>query len=371
MDLWVVALLVGAVGGLAALAGVHFGRQRAGQAVPLIPVEFVAARVPVAILLFADDGLIRYANPSAIELLFAGVDPVGRNFLRLLDTAPAEVCRALTGATDALFSLDEEGVQQTFQLLRRETSFHGEKHTLLMLNPLTREVARHEAEILKKVIRVINHELNNSLASMSSLVSSGRFIIEHPEKLPHLARVLNGIDERTGHLQRFLNEYAQLSRLPGPRPAKVDWEGLLRRLQGMFPDAQIGEPSANAGELDETLIEQAIINLLKNANEAGGPKRQVRLVFRAAEDALEIGVLDRGSGFSHEALKQGLLPFYSTKEGGSGVGLALCREVAEGHGGSLRIKNREGGGSAVYMVLPISEPGRALHKTVALTLTRT
>ena len=337
---------------------------------PGSPLELVTTHLPVAVLLFAGDGRIVYTNAAARTLLFEGEDPTGRNLLRLLDQAPAPVCEALTARCDTLFSLDDEGGQHTFHLLKREIEHQGMPHTLLVLSTLTREVARREVNVLKKVIRVINHELNNSLASMSSLVSSGRFIAEHPDKLPNLGRVLDGIEERTQHLQRFLNEYAQLSRLPAPRPGKVDWDRLLTRLQHMFPDAQVADSVETTGEFDEAQIEQALINLLKNANEAGGSSRQVRLAFRHRGGALEIGVLDRGTGFGPEALREAQLPFYSTKEGGSGVGLALCREIAEGHAGTLRVRNREGGGSAVYLVLPLTRRAR-LQQTAALTLSLT
>jgi signal transduction histidine kinase len=208
------------------------------------------------------------------------------------------------------------------------------------------------------------------LASMSSLVSSARFIIDHPNELDRLGRVLDGIEGRTTHLKHFLNEYAALSRLPRSRPREVPWRPLLARLQQLYPEARIGEPPAESGWFDETQIEQALINLLKNAIEAGGSPRDVELVFRRLDDAIELGVLDRGGGFSAEALQQGLLPFYSTKETGSGVGLALCREVADGHGGSLRIKARDGGGSAVYLVLALKAAPRA-NRSLALSLTRT
>ncbi len=352
--------------------GFFLRRLGRGAAADVEPARFVGEHLPVGVLLFSSEGRIAFANQPACDLLFAGEPPAGRNFLHLLDDAPAPVCRALTGSGDALFSLSFDGEQQTFQLLRRELDFRGAQHVLLLINPLTREVARREVDVLKKVIAVINHELNNSLASMSSLLSSGRYIIDHPEKIANLVRVFDGLEGRTEHLQRFLSEYAQLSRLPEPRPTEVQWAPLLQRLSQLYPEAQVGQPPSRPGWFDEVQVEQALINLLKNATEAGGSPRQVRLVMRRSGGWLELGVLDRGTGFSQEALQQGLLPFYSTKEKGSGIGLALSREVADGHGGSLRIKQREGGGSAVYLVLP-SDPktAQAPRQNVALTLTRT
>lgn len=379
MDLvWIlVALIVGVLLGalLSSLFGARLGRRNGGgqelSKADAVPVSFVAEHIPVAVLLYTSDGRIRFANGPAQDLLFAGESALGKNFLQLLELAPAAVRDALLGATDALFTLDHEGESETFQMLRREVPVDGEVHFLLLINTLTREVSRREIDVLKKVIRVISHELNNSLASMTSLLGSARYIVGNPQNLPKLERVLDGLEERTRHLHHFLSEYAVLSRLPKPRPRDVLLERLVQRLKELFPETVFEQPVTTTAWFDETQVEQALINLLKNANEAGGPDDEVRLVFRDRPAALEIGVLDRGKGFSKEALQHGLLPFFSTKQGGSGLGLALCREIAEGHDGSLRVKAREGGGSAIYLTLPHREKQRGQGTSVALTLTRT
>lgn len=366
-----VASVSGAVLAVFCLLGWQRSRQRRAEGAPQIPAAVVAEHMPVALLLFAADGVIRFANGRAERLLFAGVSPIGKNFLRIVDLAPPQVRHALLGQSDALLLLEGEGERETFQLLRREIVVDGELHTLLLVNPLTREVSRREIEVLKKVISVISHELNNSLATIGSLIGSAHYIVDHPEHLPKLAGVLRGIEARTQHLQRFLGEYAALSRLPAPRPAEVAWAPLLGRIAEMFPDITCESPPASTAWFDELQVEQAAINLIKNALEAGGPASEVQLVIRERPDAVELGVADRGAGFSKEALQHGLLPFYSTKQGGNGVGLALCREVAEGHGGSLRIKAREGGGSAVYLVLPKPSQERIESPSIALSLTHT
>jgi len=361
----VVALLAGVFG------GAWWARRRRSQAALVDPIALVAEHLPVALLLFGHDGTVRFANRSAEQLLFAGEALAGQNFLDLLAQAPQEVASALSGSTDALFSLEQDGEALTFQVVRREVALDGAPHTLLLINALTREVARRELDVLKKVVRVISHELNNSLASVSSLVSSGRMIVDHPDKLPKLGRVLDGIEARTRHLHQFLGEYAQVSKLPRARPHEVQWAPMLERVRQLYPEVTVHAPPPGTGWFDENQVEQCLINLLKNAQEAGGAPEDIELLLREADGSLEIGVLDRGEGFSAEALEHGLLPFYSTKAGGSGVGLALCREVADGHRGSLRIKNREGGGSAVYLVLPLrGRDGASRAEAVALTLTR-
>ena len=327
----------------------------------------VAEHMPVAMLAYTETGLVRFANAMASELLFDGAPAVGQNFARLLEQAPPPVKQALGGSASSLFSTEHDGELQTFQVVRHKTRIGSELHILLLVNPLTSEVVRRELDVLKRVIRVMSHELNNSLATMLSLVSSGRFIAEHPERIGKLGAVLDGIEERTKHLQTFLAEYAALSRLPRPKAVEVPWDELLGRLSRQFPTLSVEGGDEAPGWFDPILVEQALINLLKNASEAQGSGLPLELVIRRRDDMIELGVLDRGPGFSDEALSFGLLPFFSTKPGGSGVGLALCRDVAESHGGALRIKSREGGGSAVFLALPVRDARRPRKFVLSLT----
>lgn len=109
----------------------------------------------------------------------------------------------------------------------------------------------------------------------------------------------------------------------------------------------------NLLRLRELQLEKALINLLKNAQESGGPPGEVKLAVDALGDAgVRFQVLDRGAGMSDEVMRQALLPFYTSKPGGSGLGLPLCREIAEAHGGRLRIERRQGGGTAVTCWIP-------------------
>ncbi|MCA9692964.1 MAG: HAMP domain-containing histidine kinase [Myxococcales bacterium] len=361
------SLILGVAGALLVTRWRGVGRSASPSSAP---IKAVADHIPVAVLLHADNGLIRFANDRAAELLFAGEPLAGRNLLRLLAQAPASVREPLSASGDVVFTLEHDGARETFQLLRRPLELDGRAHTLLLVNPLTRELEARELAVLKKVIRVISHELNNSLSSMSSFIGSARYIAEHPSELTRLGRVLDGLEERTSHLRRFLGEYATLARLPEPRKRAIEWAPLLDRLARMFPELELDAPPQAPGWFDEAQVEQALINLLKNASEAA-PDARPRLLLRETDVDLEIGVLDEGPGFSDEALEFGLLPFFTTKPSGSGLGLALCREIAEGHGGSLRIKRRERGGAAVSLVLPRREPARARAATAALSLTST
>lgn len=326
---------------------------------------------PFAIVFYADAGRIVYANRFAQRLFFEDQPAEGKNFLRLVESGPKAFRPALLGARDEIAGFDIEGQRETYHFARRTFAFAEEPHTLLVVRQLTREVARHEIEVLKRVVRLISHEVNNSLGPVSSLVHSARQIVKSGERIERLERVFQTVDERAKHLAQFIAGYAALAKLPRPQPLDVDWSGLLARLRTLYPEAQLVAREGARGHFDPVQIEQALINLLKNACEAGGALDQVRLEVSELEGgAAEVRVADAGAGFSPDALEHALLPFYTSKPGGSGVGLALVREVVDAHGGQLTLGSRPGGGALVTLRLP----GRAKPVDPAerarLTLTR-
>jgi nitrogen fixation/metabolism regulation signal transduction histidine kinase len=327
--------------------------------------------VPLALVLYGDSGRIAFTNAAARELFFEGRAVEGQNFLSMLQAAPAPLRQALLTESDELFTVEVDKENETFHLSKRDFDFDGEPHTLLLVKHLTRELARQEAGIWKKVIRVMSHELNNSLAPISSLLHSARLISQHPEQLGKLARVVDVIEERTTHLRTFLDGYARFARLPSPQPAVVEWPRLLSGLQALYPQATFAPPPSRPGWFDAAQVEQVLINLMKNAQEAGGPPESVALEVGEAEGGFRLCVHDRGRGLAPEVLQNALLPFYTTKEKGSGLGLSLCREIIDAHRGRLRIENREGGGATVTVWLPGREAGNAGSGSRArLTMTR-
>jgi signal transduction histidine kinase len=204
----------------------------------------------------------------------------------------------------------------------------------------------------KKVIRVISHELNNSLAPLASLAHSGAELVRRgqTERLP---QILETIGERTRHLESFILGYARFAKLPSPRLEPCAWDGFVARLAAQVRFSVVGELPAEPSLLDPAQMEQALLNLLKNAHESGSAPNAVELHIRRAPDAVRIDVLDRGSGMNDAVLTNALVPFYSTKRSGTGLGLALAREIAEAHGGRILLANRDGGGLAVTLVLPL------------------
>jgi signal transduction histidine kinase len=224
---------------------------------------------------------------------------------------------------------------------------------LFMVERLTPELRRREVDVWKKAIRVMNHELNNSLAPIRSLVHSARHVLGRPEHAHHLEGIFETLEDRAEHLTEFLEGYARFARLPRPNPQEVPWREFLEVVRGMCAFRLEGDPPAQPGWFDPAQMQQVLINLLKNAYESGSSTDEVALgVQRTAEGGAVLRVLDRGRGMAPEVMERALLPFYSSKASGTGLGLPLCREILEAHGGRLRLQARTGGGLEVACWLP-------------------
>jgi nitrogen fixation/metabolism regulation signal transduction histidine kinase len=228
---------------------------------------------------------------------------------------------------------------------------NSQSHRLFLLKQLTRELSRQEVETWKKVIRVIAHELNNSLAPISSLAHSGRQLAEQPDTA-QLDRVFKTIEERARHLHTFIDGYARFAKLPKPRVEAVDWSTFLRSLQATASFRIAAEPATRTAVFDATQMEQVLINLVKNAREAGAPGDSIEIHVSEHAGGWRIQVLDRGSGMADDILRGALLPFFSTKPSGAGLGLTICREVIEAHGGRISLANRRDGGLAATLWIP-------------------
>lgn len=308
---------------------------------------------PAAIVLINQFDRVIYSNREARRLLTGGVKLEGRSFAELRAGCPEDMREILASASDGLFTVPGEHQSETYHLSQRHFQLNRRSHTLMLLRRLTGELGRQEAETWKKVIRVISHELNNSLAPVSSLVHSARLMHRDPEQAGRMEEVFESIRERLQHLRRFIDGYARFARLPRPRREPVDWAEFLGGFTE-YATLEIAEPlPQRPGYFDPAQMRQVVQNLVKNAVEAGfGAATPVKLRVRNAPDGTYLQVLDRGLGMDSETMRKALLPFYSTKAEGTGLGLPLCREILEAHGGKLSLQPHEDGGTIVTCWLP-------------------
>lgn len=235
----------------------------------------------------------------------------------------------------------------------------GREHTLVVATDVGRELREEERAAWQRLVRVLGHELNNSLAPIKSIAGSLASLLAGRERAPDweqdMRSGLSVIATRAEGLDRFMQAYSRLARLPLPAPASVELDTLVRRaaaLETRLPVSVAGGPVITV-RVDVAQVEQALINLLRNAVEAvqetGGG---VCVAWRLLEKRVEIMIEDDGPGIvDTENL---FVPFFTTKANGSGIGLILARQIAENHGGSLVLENRTGGqrGCVARMRLP-------------------
>jgi signal transduction histidine kinase len=255
---------------------------------------------------------------QVLELIdmFRGGQPLeGLAFASFVGEGPQPLRDAVECGRDALFSLDgETGEPEIVHLSQRRFALNGREHRLYLLKRLTCELTRQEVATWKKVIRVISHELNNSLAPISSLAHSGQLLAKAPDPA-RLETVFTTIAERAEHLKSFLDGYARFAKLPAPRGVDVEWAPFIESLREA---ARFTGPERLPERPDRfypARIEQVDINIGKNARESGSPEDAVDLCLADDGRVTRLQVLDRGSGMSEQVLANALLPFYSTKRG--------------------------------------------------------
>lgn len=223
---------------------------------------------------------------------------------------------------------------------------------------------REEIESWRRLVRVLSHEINNTLGPVRSVASTARDLVARlpqGEEAEDVALALKLILERTEALGAFIAGYAELAKLPEPRRAPITANELVaaavslqREAAGAREQRLVEEYDDRVGAiwLDRAQVERVVINLVKNAVEAAPPRGTVRVETHWTADGFELVVEDDGPGISPEARQQLFVPYFTTKPGGSGVGLALARQIVLMHGGTIVAEDRPGGGARLRVTLP-------------------
>ena len=318
--------------------------QRIGAVEATETLRKVLESVAVALFAFDERQCLKLVNRAGEELLGQPAD-------RLLERTASQLrlADALTGVTPRTLELSYPGGQGRWELRRSIVRQEGERLQLLVLSDLSRALREEERQAWKRIIRVLSHEINNSLAPIKSISGSLRSLLEResrPDDFDEdVGKGLHVIQSRAEALGRFMATYAKLARLPEPELSPVNVGALVRRVTGLetrLPVEIKGGPDINI-LADPDQLEQVLINLIRNGVDASledGHQDwdQVTVHWDVDGGRLTLYVEDEGPGVSETSNL--FVPFYTTKPGGSGIGLALSRQIIEGHGGSLELENR-------------------------------
>lgn len=329
--------------------------QRLGAVEATALLRKVLEEVDLAVFAFDKNEDLRIVNGAGERLLGQPAERlIGRSAsdLRLQET--------LYGVAPRTVEIDFIGGSGRWDLRRTVVRQEGQRLRLIVMADLSRALREEERQAWKRIIRVLSHEINNSLAPIKSIAGSLQTLtsrVQLPGEIEEDVKSgLNVIATRADALGRFMASYATLARLPEPVIGPVELSALIRRISAIETrmEIQIAPGPDVIIQADGDQLEQLLINLVRNAVDAtleGGGRVQV--AWEVEDDTLHVVVEDEGPGFPGGTGNL-FVPFYTTKPGGSGIGLALSRQIAEGHGGTLTLENRHGTtGSRAKLSIPI------------------
>ncbi|HSR67259.1 MAG TPA: ATP-binding protein [Acidobacteriota bacterium] len=315
----------------------------------------VMAEIDVAVFAFDQENRLRLVNRAGERLLAQPQD-------RILGRSAAQLglAKALSGKAVRTLNKTFPGGIGRWGMRRSSFREGGLPHTLIVMTDLSQALREEERQAWQRLVRVLGHELNNSLTPIKSMAGSLSTLLAL-EPLPEdwqddTKRGLSVISTRADSLIRFMSSYSRLARLPQPELAPMDMATLAQRVAGLETRAEVRvlEGPDLTMEADAAQLEQVLINLIKNAAEAAEGQGKVEVGWKIAGAVLELFVRDEGPGLSDTANL--FVPFYTTKKGGSGIGLVLSRQIAEAHGGALTLENRrDRTGCIARLRLPLPE----------------
>lgn len=316
--------------------------QRLGAFEATALLRTIMAEIDVAVFTFDPDRRLRLVNRAGEDLLARPMD-------KLLGRKASELGLEVVLHADenAPLTLAFPGGSGRWGVRRSSFRERGLPHELVVLTDLSKTLREEERVAWQRIVRVLGHEMNNSLAPIKSIAGTLETLLRRqpppPDWQDDARSGLNIISSRAESLSRFMQAYARLARLPPPQKEEVSLAELVSRTVNLETRiaARIAPSPPMLIRADAAQLEQLLINLLHNAVDASLETHgSVVVGWREVAECVELYVRDEGHGIMNATNL--FVPFFTTKPGGSGIGLALSRQIAEAHGGSLTLANRRG-----------------------------
>jgi len=333
--------LVGAINSLA----LRLNKQRIESIESQLLLQTVIKHIDVAIIAFNDSNELVLCNPTARKLLqLTGSD--NDKFFTDTDNQLAQV-DAIGNGQSQVMTLTFSGQQGKFNVHKEVYRKDGKQQELLFITDVSTMLRSEERKAWQALVRVISHEINNSLSPIGSISQSlKRLLTKSTDIEEHSDFLLEGltvIAQRTNNLGNFVNSYKQIASLPEPVKQLTSITNLVSKVTKLYPEDTVEMITIEDVSLsvDVVQLEQVLINLVKNAVEAiknTGVSGKVSISWQRVGKNFKLIIVDDGTGVSNP--DNLFVPFYTTKAKGSGIGLVLCRQIIEGHGGKLSLVNR-------------------------------
>lgn len=314
-------------------------------------LETVIRHVPVPFLAAKSDGSFSFVNNPARRLL--GITPLRHiDQLAVFDESLPEKIRAIPSGHQQLLQTRIHQVPAELRVSVSEIRMRGEIERLYSLENLSGELTAREASAWRNLIRVLTHEIMNTLTPITSLAQTAVTMLDKPAVGSEIRAAIETIARRSDGLTSFVSRYRELLKVPQPVPVDVRVDAALQDVVALMREPLAASevvidvvPQSLEVRADKPLLDQVLLNLVRNAIDAmsSQPSPSLRLEGHLDAGRVIIAVTDNGDGIDEQTIEQIFIPFFTTKRDGSGIGLSLCRQIMTAHGGDISVQTGAGG----------------------------